>query len=181
VTSEHKNVGRTAGTGPRSRQHVRGPTDGEPLTMQDDWRAVSASTPVVVFAHTPLWAIYPDRSWGTKGSEQAFSYLKPFGSVTVLNAHIPQVTQKAGRNAAFHTAMSSAFPQPAPGTAHSRGPLKVRQKHCEAYSVSRRSSMWRKARASRSLICRLRQPKAARSGFSAEICWGDRGASIDGR
>jgi len=82
--------------------------------MQDDWRAVSASTPVVVFAHTPLWAIYPDRSWGTKGSEQAFSYLKPFGSVTVLNGHISQVTQKAGRNAAFHTAMSSAFPQPAP-------------------------------------------------------------------
>jgi hypothetical protein len=68
--------------------------------MQDDWRAVSASTPVVVFAQIPLGAIYPDRSWGTKGSEQAFSYLKPFGSVTVLNGHIPQVTQKAGRSRA---------------------------------------------------------------------------------
>ena len=81
--------------------------------MQDDLRAVSASTPVVVFAHIPLWAIYPDRSWGTKGSEQAFSYLK-IGSVTVLNGHIHQVTQKAQGNATFHTARSTAFPQRAP-------------------------------------------------------------------
>jgi hypothetical protein len=91
--------------------------------MKDDWRAVSASTPVVVFPHIPLWAIYHDRSSGTKGSEQAFSYLKPFGSVTFLNGHIPQVTQKAEGNATLHTAVPSAFPRPAPGTARSRGPL----------------------------------------------------------
>jgi 3',5'-cyclic-AMP phosphodiesterase len=86
--------------------------------MQDDLRAVPASTPVVVFAHIPLWAIYPDRGWGTKGSEQAFS-------VTVLNGHIHQVTQKAEGNATLHTAMSTAFPELAPGTAPSPGPLKV--------------------------------------------------------
>jgi 3',5'-cyclic AMP phosphodiesterase CpdA len=93
--------------------------------LKDDLSAVSASTPVVVFAHIPLWAIYPDWGWGTKDSEQAFSYMKRFGSVTVLNGHIHQVMQKVEGNATFHTAMSTAFPQPAPGTAPSPGPMKV--------------------------------------------------------
>src|SRR5436305_10952391 len=93
--------------------------------LQDDLRSVSASTPVVVFAHIPLWTIYPDWGWGTKDSEQAFSYLKRFGSVTVLNGHIHQVMQKVEGNATFHTAMSTAFPQPAPGTAPAPGPMKV--------------------------------------------------------
>jgi len=93
--------------------------------MKDDLNAVSTSTPVVVFAHIPLWSIYPDWGWGTKDSELAFSYLKRFGSVTVLNGHIHQVMQKVEGNATFHTAMSTAFPQPAPGTAPSPGPMKV--------------------------------------------------------
>jgi len=93
--------------------------------LQDDLKSVSASTPVVVFAHIPLWTIYPDWGWGTKDSEQAFSYLKRFGSVTVLNGHIHQVMQKVEGNATFHTAMSTAFPQPAPGTAPAPGPMKV--------------------------------------------------------
>jgi 3',5'-cyclic-AMP phosphodiesterase len=93
--------------------------------LQDDLKAISASTPVVLFAHIPLWTIYPDWGWGTKDSEQAFSYLKRFGSVTVLNGHIHQVMQKVEGNATFHTAMSTAFPQPAPGTAPSPGPMKV--------------------------------------------------------
>jgi 3',5'-cyclic-AMP phosphodiesterase len=93
--------------------------------LQDDLRSVSPSTPIVVFAHIPLWAIYPDWGWGTKDSEQAFSYLKRFGSVTVLNGHIHQVMQKVEGNATFHTAMSTAFPQPAPGAAPAPGPMKV--------------------------------------------------------
>jgi 3',5'-cyclic AMP phosphodiesterase CpdA len=83
------------------------------------------STPIVLFAHIPLWAVYPDWGWGTSDSEQAFSLLKRFGSVTVLNGHIHQVMQKVEGNATFHTAMSTAFPQPAPGTAPSPGPMKV--------------------------------------------------------
>jgi Icc protein len=93
--------------------------------LQDNLRGVSSSTPIVLFAHIPLWAIYPDWGWGTKDSEQAFSYLKRFGSVTVLNGHIHQVMQKVEGNATFHTAMSTAFPQPAPGAAPSPGPMKV--------------------------------------------------------
>ncbi len=93
--------------------------------LKDDLSGVSASTPVVVFAHIPLWTIYPDWGWGTKDSEQAFEHLKRFGSVTVLNGHIHQVMQKVEGNATFHTAMSTAFPQPAPGTAPAPGPMKV--------------------------------------------------------
>jgi 3',5'-cyclic AMP phosphodiesterase CpdA len=93
--------------------------------LEDDLKGPSASTPLVVFAHIPLWTIYPDWGWGTEDSEQALSYVKRFGSVTVLNGHIHQVMQKIEGKLSFHTAMSTAFPQPAPGTAPSAGPLRV--------------------------------------------------------
>ena len=93
--------------------------------LEDDLKGRSASTPVVLFAHIPLWTIYPDWGWGTEDSEQALSYVKRFGSVTVLNGHIHQIMQKIEGRVAFHTAMSTAFPQPAPGTAPSAGPMKV--------------------------------------------------------
>jgi plastocyanin len=85
----------------------------------------SSSTPIVVFAHVPLWSVYPEWGWGTDDSEQALALLKRFGSVTVLNGHIHQIMQKVEGNISFHTAMSTAFPQPAPGTAPSPGPMKV--------------------------------------------------------
>ena len=93
--------------------------------LKADLKALPASTPIVVFAHIPLWAIYPTWGWGTSDSEQALALLKRFGSVTVLNGHIHQVMQKVEGNVSFHTAMSTAFPQPAPGTAPSPGPMKV--------------------------------------------------------
>lgn len=92
--------------------------------LQKDVKALSSSTPIVVFAHIPLWTIYPDWGWGTDESEQALSYLKRFGSVTVLNGHIHQVLQKVEGNVTFHTARSTAYPQPAPGTAPAPGPIK---------------------------------------------------------
>jgi 3',5'-cyclic AMP phosphodiesterase CpdA len=93
--------------------------------IEDDLKDRSASTPIVVFAHIPLWTVYPDWGWGTEDSAQALGYLKRFGSVTVLNGHIHQVMQKVEGNVTFHTARSTAFPQPAPGTAPSAGPMKV--------------------------------------------------------
>jgi 3',5'-cyclic AMP phosphodiesterase CpdA len=93
--------------------------------IADDLKGRSASTPIVVFAHIPLWAIYPAWGWGTEDSEQALGFMKRFGSVTVLNGHIHQVMQKVEGNVTFHTARSTAFPQPAPGTAPSAGPMKV--------------------------------------------------------
>jgi len=93
--------------------------------LEADLKDRSASTPIVVFAHIPLWTIYPEWGWGTDDSAQALSFLKRFGSVTVLNGHIHQVLQKVEGNVTFHTARSTAFPQPAPGTAPSPGPMKV--------------------------------------------------------
>jgi 3',5'-cyclic AMP phosphodiesterase CpdA len=93
--------------------------------LQADVASRGASTPIIVFAHIPLWTIYPDWGWGTQDSEQALGMLKKFGSVTVLNGHIHQVMQKVEGNVAFHTARSTAFPPPAPGTAPAPGPMKV--------------------------------------------------------
>ena len=93
--------------------------------LEDDLKGLSNSTPVVVFAHIPLWAIYPQWGWATRDSAQALSWLKRFGSVTVLNGHIHQTMQKVEGNITFHTATSTAFPQPRPGEAPAPGPMKV--------------------------------------------------------
>jgi 3',5'-cyclic AMP phosphodiesterase CpdA len=92
--------------------------------LADDLKDKSTSMPIVVFAHIPLWTVYADWGWGTDGL-QALALLKRFGSVTVLNGHIHQIVQKVEGNMTFHTARSTAFPQPAPGTAPSPGPMMV--------------------------------------------------------
>jgi len=92
--------------------------------LAQDLAARSASTPIVVLTHIPLWTVWADWGWGTDDSEQALAMLRRFGSVTVLNGHIHQVLQKVEGAIAFHTARSTAFPQPAPGTAPAPGPIK---------------------------------------------------------
>ena len=93
--------------------------------LADDLKDKSASTPIVVFAHIPLWTVYADWGWGTDDGLQALNLLKRFGSVTVLNGHIHQIVQKVEGNMTFHTARSTCFPQPTPGTAPSPGPMTV--------------------------------------------------------
>jgi 3',5'-cyclic-AMP phosphodiesterase len=93
--------------------------------LEKDVGPLSSSTPVVVFSHVPLWAVYPQWGWTTEDAERALGYLRRFGSVTVLNGHIHQVLQKVEGNVSFHTAMSTAFPQPAPGSAPAPGPMKI--------------------------------------------------------
>jgi plastocyanin len=93
--------------------------------LEKDVRHLKSSTPIVVFAHIPLWSVYPEWGWGTDDSARALAYLKRFGSVSVLNGHIHQVMQKVEGHVTFHTAMSTAFPQPEPGMAPSPGPMKA--------------------------------------------------------
>ena len=93
--------------------------------LEQDLRGRAASTPIVVFAHMPLWTIYEPWGWGTSDANQAMSYLTRFGSVTVLNGHIHQIVQKVEGNITFHTARSTAYPQPGPGEGPGPGPLKV--------------------------------------------------------
>src|SRR5215467_8479085 len=93
--------------------------------LEKDLAARSSSTPIVLFAHIPLWSVYPDWGWGTDDSAQALSYLRRFGSVSVLNGHIHQTMLKVEGNVTFHTAFSTAFVQPTPGKADGPGPMKV--------------------------------------------------------
>jgi len=90
-----------------------------------DLKGRSSSTPIVVFAHMPLWTIYEPWGWGTGDSDQLMSQLRRFGSVTVLNGHIHQIVQKVEGNVTFHTARSTAYPQPLAGVGSGPGPLKV--------------------------------------------------------
>jgi plastocyanin len=107
-----------------------GTLGGEQLEwLEKDVKSLSASTPIVLFAHVPLWSAYPEWGWGTDDGARALSYLKKFGSVTVLNGHIHQTMQKVEGNVTFHTALSTAFPQPRPGTAPAPGPMAVPPGH----------------------------------------------------
>jgi len=93
--------------------------------LEADLKSRSNETPIVVFAHIPLWSVYPQWGWGTDDGAQALSFLKDFGSVTILNGHIHQTMKKVEGRVTFHTAMSTAFPQPEPGKAPKPGPMKV--------------------------------------------------------
>jgi 3',5'-cyclic AMP phosphodiesterase CpdA len=120
---------------------------GELGSEQLDWlrgdvAGLSSSTPIVVFVHIPLWAVYPDWGWSTTDGEQALALLRRFGSVTVLNGHIHQVLQKVEGNVTFHSAMSTAYPQPAPGTADGPGPLTVPAERLRNY-LGLREVVWR--------------------------------------
>ena len=93
--------------------------------LEKDVKSLSTSTPIVLFAHIPLWAVYPQWGWGTDDAERALSFVKRFGSVTVLNGHIHQVMQKVEGNVTFHTARGTAFPLPTPGSAPKPIPMVV--------------------------------------------------------
>jgi Icc protein len=93
--------------------------------LERDLRGRSASTPLIIFTHMPLWTVYADWGWGTDDAIQGLAYTRKFGSVTVLNGHVHQVLQKVEGHVSFYTAMSTAFPQPAPGSAPNPGPKKV--------------------------------------------------------
>jgi 3',5'-cyclic AMP phosphodiesterase CpdA len=93
--------------------------------LEQDLKGRSSSTPIVVFAHMPMWTIFEPWGWGTGDADQAMSHLRRFGSVTVLNGHIHQIVQKVEGNITFHTARSTAYPQPTAGNGPGPGPLKV--------------------------------------------------------
>src|SRR5262249_40396024 len=92
--------------------------------LKADVTGLAASTPIIVFAHVPLWTVHEKWGWGTEDAEQALALLRRFGSVTVLNGHIHQAMQKVEGKVTFHTARSTAFPQPEPGKAESPGPIR---------------------------------------------------------
>ncbi len=101
--------------------------------LEKDLAHRPTSTPIVVLAHMPLWTIYAQWGWGTADAGRALGYLKRFGSVTVLNGHIHQIIQKVEGNVTLHTAASTAFPQPSPGSAPAPGPMAVPAEQLRKY------------------------------------------------
>ena len=91
--------------------------------IEKDVANLRSDTPIVVFAHIPMWTIYEKWGWGTDDAAQALSYLKRFASVTVLNGHIHQVMSKVEGNITFSTVSTTAYPLPAPGTAPAPAPV----------------------------------------------------------
>ncbi len=122
VNVVHLNPGGLGGLGPEQVAWIR-----------DDVAHLHASTPIIVFAHMPLWSLYPQWGWGTQDAAAALEPLRRFGSVTVLNGHVHQVQQHVEGNISFHTAHPTAYPQPAPGAAPSPGPMLVPADQLSAY------------------------------------------------
>ena len=105
---------------------IDGKLGEEQLDFVDkDLAAQKRSTPIVVFAHVPLYALYPAWGWTTEDGSRVLAALARFDAVTVLNGHIHQVLQHTEGNIRFASAASTAYPQPAPGTAPKPGPLQV--------------------------------------------------------
>jgi Icc protein len=93
--------------------------------VEKDLAAQKTSTPIVVFGHVPLYALYPPWGWTTQDGARVLAALRRYDAVTVLNGHIHQIIQHTEGNIRFATAAATAYPQPAPGTADKPGPLKV--------------------------------------------------------
>jgi 3',5'-cyclic AMP phosphodiesterase CpdA len=111
--------------------------------LGDDVAHLRSSTPIVVFAHMPLWSLYPQWGWGTQDADAALEPLRRFGSVTVLNGHVHQIQQHVEGNISFHTAHPTAYPQPAPGAAPSPGPMLVPSAELPGYLGMRSISVHR--------------------------------------
>ncbi|OBH25789.1 metallophosphoesterase [Mycobacterium sp. E342] len=83
--------------------------------VEKDVARLSSDTPVIVFSHIPLFAMYPDWGWGTDDAAQALSYLRRFSSVTCLNGHVHQLFSKTEGNVTFYSGTTTAYPLPRPG------------------------------------------------------------------
>jgi 3',5'-cyclic AMP phosphodiesterase CpdA len=85
--------------------------------VRKDVAGLAADTPIVVFSHIPLFAMYPAWGWSTDDAVQVLALLRRFSSVTCLNGHVHQLFTKTEGNVTFHSATTTAYPLPKPGTA----------------------------------------------------------------
>lgn len=91
--------------------------------IRKDVAKLSSDTPIAVFSHIPLFEMYPAWGWGTGDATEALSYLRRFSSATCLNGHVHQLFTKTEGNVTFHSATTTAYPLPAPGTAPAPAPV----------------------------------------------------------
>ena len=78
---------------------------------------------IVVFAHRPLFDLYPQWDWATRDGAKAVDLLMPYANVTVFYGHIHQEHHHMTGHIAHHSARSLIFALPAPGSQPKRTPL----------------------------------------------------------
>ena len=93
--------------------------------VRRDVAGLSAETPIVLFSHIPLYAMYPKWGWGTGDAVTLLGLLRRFGSVTALNGHVHQVFSKVEGNVTFYSAAATCYPLPEPGQAAAPLPVTV--------------------------------------------------------
>jgi hypothetical protein len=91
--------------------------------LEKDLERLSRSQPIVVFAHRPLFDLYPSWDWTTRDGARAISILSAHENVTVFYGHIHQEHHHTTGSIAHHSARSLIFPLPTPGSAPKRAPL----------------------------------------------------------
>ncbi|MFB7510819.1 metallophosphoesterase family protein, partial [Streptomyces broussonetiae] len=92
----------------------------------------SSDTPIVVFSHIPLFAMYPQWGWSTDDALKVIALLRRFSSVTCLNGHVHQLFTKTEGNITFHSATTTAYPLPKPGRASAPTPQVVPARQLKA-------------------------------------------------
>jgi len=91
--------------------------------LHADLARFDKSQPVVVFAHRPLFDLYPGWDWATTDGAKAIDILTPYENSTVFFGHIHQEHHQMTGKIAHHAAESLIFPFPAAGSQPKRAPI----------------------------------------------------------
>lgn len=115
--------------------------------VRKDVAGLSSDTPIVVFSHIPLFAMFPAWGWSTDDALQVLSLLKRFASVTALNGHVHQLFTRTEGNVTFHSATTTAYPLPKPGAASAPTPQVLPARQLQA-ALGIRSVLYRQGSSS---------------------------------
>lgn len=95
---------------------------------QLDWLAsdlapLALDTPLVLFAHRPLFDLFPSWDWATRDGSKVMELVSRFSDTTVFYGHIHQEHHDLSARVRHHAARSLVFPLPAPGSVPKKAPL----------------------------------------------------------
>jgi 3',5'-cyclic AMP phosphodiesterase CpdA len=91
--------------------------------LESDLKAQPQDARIVVFAHRPLFDLYPQWDWATRDGARAVELLQTRPNVVVFYGHIHQENHHMTGAIAHHSAKSLMFPLPAPGSQPKRTPV----------------------------------------------------------
>ncbi|MGD0949296.1 MAG: metallophosphoesterase [Candidatus Binatia bacterium] len=80
--------------------------------LKNDLAKVPATTPIVVFSHSPLYKYYRNWNFWTEDADEVQAILKPYERVTVIHGHTHQMLFNQIDNISFYGMLSTAWPWP---------------------------------------------------------------------